>query len=346
MAGTQRTTHERELTDPVALTLPNGRLDRDAVGWTRHPLHDTSGIGRGIAGWGRNKRWEYWAFTSPDVIAAVTVAALDYATLCQVWMLDRRTGEAIDRTAVTPLSRGVTLPRSLGDGAAIARVPGIDVRIEEVGRVAGGGGTRIRATTDRVSLDVVAERPDGHEALGVVVPWSDRRFQYTVKDVARPARGTVTVDGVDHGLPVGRSWAVLDHGRGRWPYSMRWHWGAASGIEHGRRLGLQLGGLWTDGTGSTENAIGIDGRLHKLGDELAWRFDEHDRLAPWTIAGPRVELEFRPFHDRHARTALGIIHSETHQAFGTYRGSVVDDSGEPVPIESLVGWAEIVHNRW
>ena len=341
MAGPGMTTKERELTEPVALTLPNGRLNRAAVGWTRHPLHDTSGIGRGARAWGRNKRWEYWAFTSPAVIASVTVATLDYATMSQVWVLDRRTGEEIDRSAVTPFSRGVTLPDSLGGSPATADVPGLDVRIDEE-----EGGTRIRATTARVSIDVLAERPPGHEALGVVVPWSDRRFQYTVKDVARPATGVVTVDSVAHELVPQVSWAVLDHGRGRWPYSMRWHWGAASGLEQGRRLGLQLGGLWTRGTGSTENAVSIDGRLHKLGDELDWRFDSDDWLAPWSISGPRVDLRFQPFHDRFSRTALGVIHSETHQCFGHYRGTVTDDSGGAVAVESLLGWAEYVMNRW
>ncbi|WP_395244798.1 DUF2804 domain-containing protein [Agromyces sp. MMS24-K17] len=340
---TAQRTHERELTEPVSLTGSDGRLNRAAVGWSRHPLHDTSGIARGATAWGRNKRWEYWGVTSPDVIAAVTVATLDYATMCQVWVLDRATGEAIDRSAVTPLSRGVTLPRSLRDGgAARARVPGLEIDLEELP----DAGTRIRARTDRVEIDVVAERPAGHEALGVVVPWSDRRFQHTVKDVARPTRGSLVIDGREVPLAEGESWAVLDHGRGRWPYSMRWHWGAASGIEGGRRLGLQLGGLWTVGTGMTENALSVDGRLTKLGDELDWRFDPADHLAPWTITGPGVDLVFTPFHDRHARTALGVIHSETHQCFGTYAGEVTDDSGRVIRIEALLGWAEVVRNRW
>src|SRR5690606_23325261 len=38
------------------------------------------------------------------------------------------------------------------------------------------------------------------------------------------------------------SWAVLDHGRGRWPYRISWNWGAGSGRSHGRVVGLQVGG--------------------------------------------------------------------------------------------------------
>ena len=336
-----RPTHEREITEPVSLTRPDGTLNPDAVGWTRRQLHDTSGIGHGRTGRFRNKRWEYWAITTPDVIAAVTVAMLDYATLSQVWVLDRRSLGEVDTSAVTPLSRGVSLPGSLGDGPATASVPGIEAVIAEE-----PAGTRIRATTARVQIDVLAERPAGHEAMGVVVPWNDRRFQYTVKDVARPARGTITIDGIVHELPADESWATLDHGRGRWPYRMNWHWGAASGREHGRTVGVQLGGLWTDGTGSTENALSLDGRVHKLGGELEWRFDADHWLRPWSITGDRVDLRFEPFHDRFSKTALGVIHSETHQCFGTYRGVVTDDSGEVIAVEALTGWAEYVRQRW
>ena len=66
---------ERELTEPVALCLPNGSLNREAVGWSRRPLHDTSGIGRGIRDRGRNKRWEYWAVLTPTHIVSLTVSS-------------------------------------------------------------------------------------------------------------------------------------------------------------------------------------------------------------------------------------------------------------------------------
>src|SRR5690606_3111475 len=76
-------------------------------------------------------------------------------------------------------------------------------------------GTRLRARIPGAEIDVIAALPEGHERLAVVVPWSRTRFQYTVKDVARPASGTLTLDGVTHTLAEGESWAVLDHGRGR-----------------------------------------------------------------------------------------------------------------------------------
>lgn len=52
-----------------------------------------------------------------------------------------------------------------------------------------------------------------------------------------------------------QSFACLDFGWGIWPRHCRWHWGSASGRQQGRAIGLNLGGQWTDGTGSTENGV-------------------------------------------------------------------------------------------
>ena len=338
---------EREITAPVALCLPDGRLNPSAVGWTRHPLHRTD-----LRGWGRSKRWEYWGLMTPDHVVGVTVSSLDYAAVHQVWVLDRSTGTEIDDGAVVPLGRGTVLPQSLGGGGAQARARGLTIDIEDAvagDAHSGDAGTRIRVRTSRVELDVVAAAPPGHEALGVVVPWSDTRFQYTVKDLARPLAGTIAVDGRRHDIPAGGGWGVLDHGRGRWPYSMTWNWGAGSGVVAGHVVGVQVGGRWTDGTGSTENALLLDGRLHKNSDELAWDYDRTDWLAPWHVHdrdGARVDLTFTPFHERVARTNLLVVEGETHQCFGTWTGWMTTDAGERVAVDGVEGWAEEARNRW
>ena len=226
---------EHEITTEVALCGSDGRLNPAAVGWTRRPLHDTSRIGAGRYGWGRNKRWEYWAVTTPNHLVGVTLSSLDYAGVYGVWVHDRRTGETVSHDAIDPLGRGATLPGRLGDGAAGARTRALSINMAPV-----QGGTRLRVTGPRIRLDVLAERPPGHEAMGVVVPWSPRLFQYTVKDVARPAVGRLWVDGTEHVVAAGESWAVLDHGRGRWPYFVRWPWGAGSGVVDGHVIGVQV----------------------------------------------------------------------------------------------------------
>jgi Protein of unknown function (DUF2804) len=333
-----------EITAPVDLCLPTGRLNPAAVGWSRTPLHRTNlprGVGRAGA-WGRNKRWEYWGIITPTHIIGMTVSSLDYAGVHQLWVLERASGTVIDAGVTVPFAAGTVLPATLGDGPTFARRRGFALEVSApVAQT-----VRLRAKTDRVRFDLTVEVPDGHEVMAVVVPWNERRFQYTVKDVALRVGGRLRVDGVDVDAPSDASWAVLDHGRGRWPYSMVWNWGAGSGVVDGRVVGLTIGGKWTEGTASTENALVVDGRVHMLLSELDWQYDRDDWMAPWRVTGPRVDLAFTPFHERVAVTSLLVLSGETHQCFGHWSGTVVDDDGLAVSVDGLVGWAEEARNRW
>ena len=336
---------EHEIVADVALCLPDGRLNPDAVGWSRVPRHDTSGVGRGARGLGRNKRWEYWAVVTPEHVVALTTSALDYAALHQVWLLHRPSGEEVDAVAIAPSNRSATLPGRLGAGPVRSRTRPVAIAVHEL-----PGATRLRARTSRVDLDVTVDRPARRELLGVVVPWSDRRFQYTVTEIGRPAAGRIRVDGVDVPVPEG-SWAVLDHGRGQWPYRAAWQWGVglgrgvdADGARH--EVAVQLGGTWTRPGATTENGVFVGGRLHKVHDELDWTFDRDAYTEPWWVRGGRLDLTFVPAHDRVSRTQLGVVASSTHQCFGTWSGWVTTDDGGRLDVHGLDGWAEDVAQRW
>lgn len=330
-------TNEPEITAPTPLVVGN-RLNPQAVGWMRQPLLDTSGID-GVHAWGRNKRWEYWNVVTPTHILALTASSIDYAGVHEVWVLDRRT-EQTWGVSRSDLLRQVQLPTSLEDRPLRVVSGDLAIAIDPVPK-----GTRLRARIPGAAFDVIAALPEGHERLGVVVPWSQTRFQYTVKDIARPASGWVETDGVRHRVPEHQSWATLDHGRGRWPYDIEWNWGAAAGRVDDHTLGIQIGAKWTDGTGMTENSIYFDGRLTKVG-HLDWEYDIGEWRSPWHIRGPQMDLNFRPFFNKQSRTDLGMIASRTDQCFGTYSGTVQVDEVGAVTFDGLVGWAEEVHNRW
>jgi hypothetical protein len=327
---------EREISAPVDLCRPDGRLNPDAVGWSRQPLHRTQ-----LRGWGRGKRWEYWGLVTPTHVVGITVSSLDYAGVHSVYVLDRATGVETLADSVVPLARRAILPPRCGQGGAHVDTARLRIDLDETSE-----GTRVRAFTDEVDVDIVALRPAGHECLAVVVPWSERRFQYTVKDLGRPAHGRLTVSGTSYAVDPGDSFAVLDHGRGRWPYSIRWNWGAGHGTVDGRAVSLQVGGAWTDATGSTENALFVDGVAHKISEDLTWEYDVTDWTRPWRIHGAAVDVTFTPFHERVARTNLGVLSSEVHQCFGHYQGWAATDDGRRQSVDGIVGWAEEARNRW
>ena len=333
----------REITEPVDLCTADGTLNADAVGWSRTPLHRSH-----IPGRGRTKRWEYWCLQSPEVIVAMTISDLDYAALCSVWVLDLAVdGHARESAAslLLPLRR-VPMPERSGAAPVALQARGLRIAVTPTAT-----GAHLMAHADETEVDVDVVRPPGHQALGVVVPWSARRFQYTVKENTLPAAGQVRVGERTFQLGGPECWATLDHGRGRWPYRVRWNWGSGSGRipdQGGERvLGIQVGGAWTDGTGSTENAITLDGVLYPVLEELDWAYSHADWTAPWRVTAPSgaVDLELRPFYERRDRIQLGVLANETHQCFGTWHGTV-RAADRTIDVDGVRGWAEEVRNRW
>ncbi len=327
---------EKEIKRTVDLCLPSGRLNPTAVGWSRTPLHRIS-----LGGWGRNKRFEYWCVTSPGAVVAVAASDTDYRSGCASFFLDRETLRSVSLADVRWLSGVPSLAATWG--TTTIRNSGKNLRVEMVPT---DEGMSLRADSARLQVDLDVRIPESHESMSVVVPWSRRVFQYTRKHNCLPARGRVVADGVEYTLDAGESYATLDHGRGRWPYSTLWNWASASGNSNGHEIGLQFGGKWTVGTPSTENSIRVDGRVEKISEELEWTYDSNDFMAPWRIRGNRVDLTFHPEYERASKFDRWVVLSRENQVFGHFTGTVTAESGQSYGVDNLYGWAEEVHRRW
>jgi hypothetical protein len=347
-------THERELTEPVDLCTSDGRrLAAAAVGFSRVPLHRANLRGR----WGRTKRWDYWAILAGDLVVSCVYADVDYLGLSDVWWVDLTSGRTGGRSIGTPLARGFELPDIPGTAPLRARGRKFSLDLTDDA----DGTTRVVATWREpdgrpATLRATIDLPPGHESLNVVIPWSERTFQYTSKHQARPAHGVLEVGderrafGGAAGSGTGsEAWGVLDVGRGRWPYSTNWNWGGGAGhASDGSVIGLQLGGKWTVGTGATENGFIVDGRLTKIGAELTWHYDWDNPLAPWHVTSPdgALGLTLTPVHDKHTKVNALVLRTEVHQVFGTWTGTVRDDAGRTHTFDGLQGFAEESRSRW
>ncbi len=327
---------ERELTEPVDMCLPDGRLNPAAIGWSRHPLHRPN-----LRGWGRNKRFEYWCVMTPEFVVTANISYHDYRANVASTFIDLRTHQTRGGRRNRWLPPRNPLDDLHAQSPMEATARGIQVRL-----VPNARGTALHTRAPGLEVELQVFEAPGHESMGVLVPWSDRLFQYTRKNNCLPVQGRVVVDGVERSVEHGRAFAIHDHGRGRWPYDTLWNWAAASGSTGSRQIGLQFGAKWTAGTPSTENVLRIDGRLHKISEELEWRYDTADWMQPWTIRGQRVDLRFTPVVHHHHHFNRWLISSRGDQCFGHFDGEVVTDSGERVPVAKVWGLAEEVHRRW
>ncbi|MBN1265277.1 MAG: DUF2804 domain-containing protein [Anaerolineales bacterium] len=329
---------ERELTDPVDLCTPQGLLNPQAVGWARQPVITANLRGRWLA----KKRWNYWAVTTKTHLFSVTISNEDYIGMVFLYFGDFQTGVIKEKTIITLFGSGVHMPTGVMETVNFQN-KAADIRLQQADQ-----GVQIRVSVPdfegeqlAASFDILY--PADHDTLNVVIPWDERTFQYTAKHNTLPAQGSVRIGQQEVLFEGQNSFACLDFGRGIWPRRCAWNWGSASGWEGGHVVGLNLGGQWTDGTGMTENALCIDGRLTKISEDLRWEYDRADYNAPWKISTPQsdqISLTFTPFLERCAATKVGPLESEVHQMFGRYQGTLHPEGGDMLKIEDLIGWAE------
>ncbi len=332
---------ERELTGPVELCTADGQFNEEATGWSRTPLH-TANLSRRYP---RKKRWEYWCVTSSTHLFSATIAHLDYAAQAIVYVMDFERKRFHEAVSIAPLGRGCTV----SDHESTFESRSMQLAFRQTGTT-----TELhiaRAKIGGTTLDARFEihHPLEQESCNVVIPWSPKQFVYTSKHACLPAQGEVGFGPASIDFHVDDSFACLDRVRGIWPYKTAWQWGAGSGVEDGRTVGLNLGGTWTDGTSATENAFTVNGRLTKVSEDLVWEYDKRDYMQPWTIRTPissQVRLTFTPFYERVSKSNLLVVASNMHQMFGYFSGTVKTDDDVTVPIARLLGWVENHRVRW
>lgn len=343
---------QTELSQPGPLLDSQGRLSQ--VGWSRQPLLDCNLEQARFypLRWFqrfRMKRWDYYAVFTPQRFFSATIADLGYAGNLFVYTLDFASGDLHEEGLVIPLSRGMRLERNPLSGEASFADERVSLHFE-----AQAGERRVCVRWPGfhhgrgIAAEITLRSLPHHESMNIIIPIGQRRFYDNTKINCLPAQGFIDYGGVREDLRPETCLGSLDWGRGVWEYRSYWNWASASGfLPDGRTLGLNLGCGFGDLSRATENAVILEGRLHKLG---AVRFDyvTGDYMQPWRFTDDegRLELTFTPFKDRTARTNLGIIFSEVHQMFGRYSGRAVLDDGMSLQIRDLIGFAEEHHARW
>jgi hypothetical protein len=342
---------QRELTSPSPLLDERGELVQ--VGWSRQPLLDCNLEDAGFYRFRflqplRLKRWDYYGLTTPTHYFSFTLADLGYAGQVFAYVVDLEARRHHEETLTLPLAQGIRLPRNSTEGAS-----SFDNGKVRLAFTVEPGGRRISVDWPGfegrgLSADLRLALPAEHESMTVVIPIPGKRFYYNRKVNCLPAEGWVEYQDDRFEVRQDECLGNLDWGRGVWEYRSFWVWASASAFLPDRRtLGLNLGFGFGDTTAANENAVVLDGRIHKLG-EIRFDYDPADFMRPWRMASAdgRMELEFAPFYDRTAKTNLGVIASEVHQMFGRYQGRVVADDGEVIRLDGVVGFAEEHHARW
>lgn len=296
----------------------------------------------------RMKRWDYYGIFTPDYFFSFTISDVGYLGMVFAYVVDFKQKTCHEETISIPFAKGVILPRNSIGGESNYHSKKVTLKFE-----VGKNQRRIQAdwkgfNEKGLSADISLATSPEHESMTIVIPIVGKRFYYNRKMNCLPASGWVEYLGQRHEIIPDTCLGSLDWGRGVWEYASFWVWASASGfLADRRRVGLNLGFGFGDTSAATENAIILDGCVHKLG-QVDFDYKSGDFMRPWKMTSPdgRLNLTFTPFYERVAKTDAKILSSEVHQMFGKYNGTFVSDSQETIEIKDLTGFAEEHHARW
>jgi hypothetical protein len=335
---------EREITIPTLLCDRKGNLNPAAIGYAKKPLIESNLTSHFM----RKKKWNYWCVYGEDILFSATISHLDYAAVCFIYFFEYDTQRFFEKTVVVPLGNKVKMTEKVLETIQFANNE-MSIQITYF-----NGDTHLIVTSadfdgDQLHADLTIHHPVEDESLNVVIPWNRTTFQFTAKHHTLPTSGIVKIGDKKFTFNEEESFAVLDYGRGVWPREATWNWGMASQRINGYRVGLNFGGQWTDGTGLTENAVFINGKMTKISEDVIFTYNQSNYMEPWTIQtkfSEDVQLTFTPFYERIAQTDAKVISSNVHQMFGYYEGTVKLADGKLLRIRNMLGCIEEHIAKW
>lgn len=201
---------------------------------------------------------------------------------------------------------------------------------------------------------------DDHQNITIVTPFKKRgeymptRFFMTMKQNCMPAAGYFKCGDEEVTFDKKDTFAVLDWGRGVWPYKNVWYWG--NGAQHIKDsqgndhiFGFEITWAIGDESNATETCLFYDGKAHKIGAVDVEVFPKDDKWdQPWHFISDdgRFDMVMTPYFVHHTDTNALILRLHAHQVHGLWNGHVTLDDGTVLEIKDMYAFCEYVENKW
>jgi hypothetical protein len=183
--------------------------------------------------------------------------------------------------------------------------------------------------------------PQAAAPLSVCLPLGMNRAMYSTK-VLMPMSGSFRLGGEEHLFEGPSSMGILDDHKGFYPWRMRYDWVSGFGLDaKGRRVGFNLtDNQVKDQARYNENCVWINNKIWSLPPVKVTRPQGH--RGEWIIQDTEgmVDLVFVPEAPNDIRFNLGLMATDYHGPFGSFRGIIKNGAGEKIDAERLFGAGE------
>lgn len=297
----------------------------------------------------RIKEWDFYQVTIGDYILKMTIGNISYVADFSADLFNVVTKEkyTFSRIRILPFN-SIQLPRSPEISSDLhANGKDYDMRFIVKDRTRQLLLTASDNKIGAIRIDVTLNSNPKHDKMVIATPFEKARcFYLNCKENYYGGQGFVTFG--DKTLTVDQnSTAVLDWGRGVWPFSQEWFWGNGAAFVDGNKFGFNIGWGFGDLNKASENMFFWNGKATKLG-KLDVEVDTKNYMKPWNFKDQDglFQMEMTPVYDKLADTKIGFIQMYCHQLFGYYNGFIQLEDGTKVEIKNMLAFCEHARNRW
>ncbi len=302
----------------------------------------------------RIKEWDYYLIYNDEFAIALTIDDNSYMGLDSVSIIDFKKAKEHTTSCMKFFTNGKTkFPSSsiTGDVISMNSKNGFVFKNDGNKRILDIDMKKFYKKKSLKIHAILSSEPE--ESMVIATPFenSPKYFYYNQKIVGFKAEGYFKYGDQKIEFSSNKTRALLDWGRGVWPYKNSWYWGAGCFEVDGHELGFNIGYGFGDTSAASENMIFYDGKAHKL-EKISFNIPlkngKYDFMSPWTFTSSdnRFTMTFKPIIDRKANMDLKILASIQHQVFGVFNGTMILDDGTEIKVQNQIGFAEKVFNKW
>ena len=301
----------------------------------------------------RIKEWDYYFVRDDEYGIALTIDDNSYMGMASISVLDFKNQKDYTKSHIRWLTFGeVKFPSSSKDGDVFMESKKYNMYF---GNKNGQRHLVCHMKNFYKGLDFDCDiylENSTDKSMVIATPFEKKKhFYYNQKINLLKGRGLFSFGDLRHQFKKRDTIGVLDWGRGVWTYSNTWYWSSLNSIDNGHLIGFNLGYGFGDTSAASENMFFYDKEAYKL-EDVTFNIPKDEKgnhlfTERWTFTSKNgdIDLIFTPIIDRYSNTNALIIQSNQHQVFGYFSGSIKVD-GKEFLLNNLLGFAEMVKNRW
>lgn len=289
-------------------------------------------------------QFQFIGLISPELIVGIAIVDLKIASNCFIYLYEPDTQQFEEFSFIQPLALNTRIEPFPNDGEATFRKGDNRVSFKATARP---GVRKVSVSlTSGLTIDATIDESTSYNPLAVCSRAGYQGWVFTQKSNALVCNGQVSWKNKTYDLERIKALASVDWSCGFMRRETFWNWGSLScTLPDGRRLGFNLA-AGVNETGTSENALWLDGKLIKV-DMVDFQFDRYQPKHAWAMRSNDgiIQLHFEPKGQRKEKMNALVAASNFTQHFGQYYGEIhLPD--EVITLDGEWGFSEDHYAKW